>query len=31
MLKVTDDIWSWGAIVRLQPVNAADADPQPQE
>jgi hypothetical protein len=20
MLKVTDDVWSWGAIVRLQPI-----------
>ena len=28
MLKVTDDIWGWGAIVRLQPVDVADAEPQ---
>jgi hypothetical protein len=24
MLKVTDDVWSWGAIVRLQPVKPKD-------
>jgi len=28
MLKVTDDVWSWGAIVRLEPVNVANPEPQ---
>jgi len=26
MLKVTDDVWSWGAIIRLQPVNVAEPE-----
>ncbi|UCG58933.1 MAG: hypothetical protein JSU70_05360 [Phycisphaerales bacterium] len=28
MLKVTDHVWSWGAIVRLRPVNVGSPEPQ---